>query len=290
LFSALFMTSPSHRLLRAGRFTLALDRPLIMGVLNVTPDSFSDGGRFLDAGRAAEHGARMAQEGADILDVGGESTRPGAEELSLQQEADRVLPVVEALRGLGVPISVDTRKPQLMHQALASGADMVNDIEALRAPGALEAVLGSACAVCLMHMQGDPRTMQQAPVYRDVVGEVAAFLSGRVAACEAAGIARERLVVDPGFGFGKTLDHNLDLLRNLRRIAADGVPVLAGLSRKSMLGRITGRDVGERLAGSVAAALLAVDRGAAIVRVHDVAATRDALLVRQAVINRDDEA
>jgi len=284
------MTSPSHRLLRAGRFTLALDRPLIMGVLNVTPDSFSDGGRFLDAGRAAEHGARMAQEGADILDIGGESTRPGAEELSLQQEADRILPVVEALRGLGVPISVDTRKPQLMHQALASGADMVNDIEALRAPGALEAVLGSACAVCLMHMQGDPRTMQQAPVYRDVVGEVAAFLSGRVAACEAAGIARERLVVDPGFGFGKTLDHNLDLLRNLRRIAADGVPVLAGLSRKSMLGRITGRDVGERLAGSVAAALLAVDRGAAIVRVHDVAATRDALLVRQAVINRDDEA
>jgi len=273
--------------LNAGRFTLALERPLIMGVLNVTPDSFSDGGQYLRTERAVEQGARLVRDGADILDIGGESTRPGAAALSLQEEADRVLPVVEALRGVGVPLSVDTRKSALMYRALAAGADMINDIEALRSPGALASVAGSACAVCLMHMQGDPRTMQQAPVYADVVGEVEAFLAERLAACERAGVERSRIVIDPGFGFGKTLRHNLELLRGLPRLAALGVPVLAGLSRKSMLGRITGREVGDRLAGSVAAALLAVDRGAAIVRVHDVAATRDALLVRQAVLNRD---
>jgi dihydropteroate synthase len=270
-----------------GRFALALERPLIMGVLNVTPDSFSDGGHYLGTERAVEQGARLVRDGADILDIGGESTRPGAAALSLQEEADRVLPVVEALRGVGVPLSVDTRKSALMHQALAAGADMINDIEALQSPGALACVAGSTCAVCLMHMQGDPRTMQQAPVYADVVGEVEAFLVERLAACERAGVERSRIVIDPGFGFGKTLRHNLDLLRGLPRLAALGVPVVAGLSRKSMLGRITGREVGDRLAGSVAAALLAVDRGAAIVRVHDVAATRDVLLVRQAVLNRD---
>ncbi len=275
------------RPLRAGRFSLSLERPLIMGVLNVTPDSFSDGGRFLQPDQAIARAQAMVQEGADILDVGGESTRPGAAELTVQEEADRVLPVVAALRELDVPISVDTRKPELMHQALAAGADMINDIRALRAPGALAAVAAARCAVCLMHMQGEPGTMQQAPVYDDVVAEVAAFLADRVAACEAAGIARERLVVDPGFGFGKTLAHNLELLRALPLLAAGGVPVLAGLSRKSMLGRITGRDAGGRLAASVAAAMLAVDRGAAIVRVHDVAATRDALRVRQAVLDRD---
>ncbi len=281
------MTSPSIRRLHAGRFTLPLDRPLVMGVLNVTPDSFSDGGRFLEAGAAIERGRAMVDEGADILDVGGESTRPGAARLSVQEEADRVLPVVEALCTLGVPISVDTRKPVLMHQALAAGADMINDIEALRGPGALAAVAQSAGALCLMHMRGDPGTMQLAPSYVDVVGEVEAFLLERIAACEAAGIARNRLTIDPGFGFGKTLAHNLALLRELPRLAAIGVPVLAGLSRKSLVGRITGRDVEDRLAGSVAAALLAVDRGASIVRVHDVAATRDALLVRQAILDRD---
>jgi len=277
----------ASRPLHAGRFSLALDRPLIMGVLNVTPDSFSDGGHFLRPQQAIARAQAMLQEGADILDVGGESTRPGAAELTVQEEADRVLPVVEALRGLDVPISVDTRKPALMHQALAAGADMINDIQALRAPGALAAVAAARCAVCLMHMQGEPGTMQQAPAYADVVAEVTDFLAGRVAACEAAGIARERLIVDPGFGFGKTQAHNLALLRALPLLAAGGVPVLTGLSRKSMLGRITGRDVGGRLVASVAAAMLAVDRGAAIVRVHDVAATRDALMVRQAVLDRD---
>jgi len=284
------MTPASVPRLRAGRFILSLDRPLIMGVVNVTPDSFSDGGRFLDAGRAVDHGRRLVDEGADILDVGGESTRPGAAALSVQEEADRVLPVIDALREAGVPISVDTRKPQLMHQALSAGADMINDIEALRAPGTLAAVAASDCAICLMHMLGEPGTMQQSPQYEDVVAQVRAFLAARVKACEAAGIERSRLTVDPGFGFGKTLRHNLDLLRGLPQLAADGVPVVAGLSRKSMVGRITGRGVGDRLAGSVAAALFAVERGAAIVRVHDVAATRDALLVRQAVLNEDYEA
>lgn len=284
------MADTSSPRLTAGRFTLLLDRPLIMGVLNITPDSFSDGGRFLHAATAIEHGRRLVEEGADILDIGGESTRPGAAELSLQEEADRVLPVLEALRALPVPISVDTRKPQLMHQALAAGADMINDIEALQRPGALGAVASANCALCLMHMKGNPGTMQVAPTYEDVTAEVKAFLVGRVEACIQAGIDRGRLAVDPGFGFGKTPQHNLALLRGLNQLGAIGVPIIAGLSRKSLLGRITGRDVRDRLAASVAAAMLAVDRGAAIVRVHDVAATRDALLVRQAVINRDYEA
>lgn len=269
--------------MRAGRFTLSLDRPLIMGVVNVTPDSFSDGGRFFNATRAIAHARQLIEEGADILDIGGESTRPGAAPVSEAEEADRVLPVLDALAGGSVPVSIDTRHPGLMRIALERGASMINDIEAMRAPGALDAVGDSDCAICLMHMQGDPRTMQAAPAYADVVQEVGDFLAERAAACEAAGIARARLVVDPGFGFGKTGLHNLQLLRRLPELSELCLPVLTGLSRKSLLGRITGRDVNDRLSASVAAAVLAVQRGASIVRVHDVAATRDALLVLRAV-------
>jgi dihydropteroate synthase len=254
-----------------------------MGVVNITPDSFSDGGLFLDPAAAIEHANRLAEEGADILDLGAESTRPGAAPVSVEAEAARVLPVLDAVRGLPMPISVDTRKPETMRLALSHGASMINDIDALQAPGAVDAVRGSDCGLCLMHKQGDPQTMQVAPAYTDVVREVKEFLAQRVAACAAAGIERERLAVDPGFGFGKSAEHNLELLRRLGELAQLGVPVLAGLSRKTTLGKITGRAAGDRLAASVASALLAVQRGAAIVRVHDVAATRDALLVWQAV-------
>jgi dihydropteroate synthase len=271
------------RHLLCGRFRLELTRPLIMGVINVTPDSFSDGGRFASTGRAVEHARALIAEGADILDVGGESTRPGAQPVALDEERRRVLPVLEALATCGVPISIDTRKPELMREAIAAGASMINDVTALAAPGALEMVAGSTVAVCFMHMQGEPQTMQENPSYTDVVREVREFLARRVEAAERSGIKRDRIVIDPGFGFGKTLDHNLRLLRNLREIAGVGVPVLVGLSRKSMLGKITGREVGERLSASVAAALIAVQNGAHIVRVHDVAATRDALAVWQAV-------
>jgi dihydropteroate synthase len=256
-----------------------------MGVVNVTPDSFSDGGRFFNPTRAIEHARQLIDEGADILDIGGESTRPGAAPVSEAEEADRVLPVLDAFAGGNVPVSIDTRHPELMRVALERGASMINDVEAMQATGALDAVRESGCAVCLMHMQGDPRTMQAAPAYVDVVAEVGEFLRARVAACEAAGIARERLVVDPGFGFGKSAQHNLQLLRRLPQLSQLCLPVLIGLSRKSLLGRITGRGVDGRLAGSVAAALLAVQRGADIVRVHDVAATRDALRVLRAVID-----
>jgi dihydropteroate synthase len=269
--------------LTCGRYTLPLRRPLIMGIVNVTPDSFSDGGRFLDPTAAIEHAAHLVEEGTDILDIGGESTRPGAERVSADEELARVLPVLRALRDLPVPVSVDTLKPEVMRAVLGEGASMINDVNALRAPGALEAVRGSSCGLCLMHMQGEPHTMQASPHYDDVVAEVRAFLAQRVAACEAAGIARERLVIDPGFGFGKSGRHNLALLRGLGALRDVGVPVLAGLSRKSTLGTITGRGSEDRLAASLAAALLAVERGAAIVRVHDVAATRDALLVLRAV-------
>jgi dihydropteroate synthase len=258
-----------------------------MGVVNVTPDSFSDGGRFFNPGRAIAHAKQLIEEGADIVDIGGESTRPGAAPVSEAEEADRVLPVLDALADGPVPVSVDTRRPELMRIALERGASMINDIQALAAPGALHAVGGSDCAICLMHMQGQPQTMQVAPQYGDVVQEVGYFLMQRVAACEAEGIARERLVIDPGFGFGKTYEHNLQLLRALPALAAHRVPVLAGLSRKALLGRITGRSAGERLAGSIALAMLAVERGAAIVRVHDVAGTRDALLVLQAVTKEE---
>jgi len=256
-----------------------------MGILNVTPDSFSDGGRFNTVDAALGHAVRMVAEGADILDVGGESTRPGAAAVSLQQEMDRVLPVIERLRAeLDVPISIDTSKPDLMRAAVDAGARMINDVAALRAPGAIAAAAAAGVPVCLMHMQGEPRTMQQAPQYRDVVADIIQYLGDRVAACEAGGIARERLLVDPGFGFGKTLEHNLALLRGLGELRSLGLPVLVGISRKSMLGAVTGRPVEERLAASVAAAVMAVERGARIVRVHDVAATVDALRLWQAVM------
>jgi dihydropteroate synthase len=269
--------------LRCGRFTLDLSRPLVMGVVNVTPDSFSDGGRYLSAQAAIDHARRLVEEGADLLDIGGESSRPGAEPVPVEEELRRVMPVLEAAVALGVPVSVDTMKPQVMRAAIGAGAAMVNDILALRAPGALEAVAGSDVAVCLMHMQGEPRTMQVNPTYGDVVREVRDFLAERMAAAEAAGIDRNRLVVDPGFGFGKDRSHNLALFRSLPTFATLGVPVLVGLSRKSVLGRLTGRGVDDRLAASLAAAVLAVERGAHIVRVHDVAATRDALAVLAAV-------
>jgi dihydropteroate synthase len=268
-------------MLRCGRFSLPLERPLIMGVLNVTPDSFSDGGKFLERGAALEHARRMLADGADLIDIGGESTRPGAATVSENEELERVKPLLEALQD--AVICVDTRRPRVMREALAAGASMINDVQALRAPGTLETVAASDCAICLMHMQGEPRTMQDNPRYDDVVAEVRAFLSGRVADCEQAGIARNRIAVDPGFGFGKTVAHNLALLRRLDEIAALGVPVLAGLSRKSTLGAVTGRAVTERVAASVAAALLAAQRGAKILRVHDVRETRDALALWEAV-------
>ena len=266
--------------LHCGRFELSLERPLVMGVVNVTPDSFSDGGRFLDAGAAIARAQKLLGDGADLLDVGGESTRPGAAPVCEDEEVRRILPVLEALRG--VPVSVDTRRTAVMQAALAAGASMINDIEALQAPGAMQAVANSDCGICLMHMQGEPGTMQAEPRYGDVVKEVKGFLAGRIAACEMAGIARNRIVADPGFGFGKTVAHNLALLKHLPELARLGVPVLAGWSRKSSLGRITGRDTGERLAGSLAAALLALLGGARILRVHDVKETRDAVLVFEA--------
>ncbi len=271
------------QVLRCGKFSLDLSRPLIMGVINVTPDSFSDGGHHFDTGRAVEHARRLIEEGADLLDIGGESTRPGAAPVDLAEERRRVLPVLKALTGGKVPVSVDTRKPELMREAIAAGADMVNDVGALAAPGALAAVAASPAAVCLMHMRGEPGTMQANPSYRDVVREVRDYLSGRVAEAERAGIPRDRIVADPGFGFGKNLEHNLALLRSFPELGALGVALLAGLSRKAMLGKITGREVGDRVHASVAAALIAAQHGAHIVRVHDVAATRDALAVWQAV-------
>ncbi|HSD40234.1 MAG TPA: dihydropteroate synthase [Burkholderiales bacterium] len=266
-------------ILRCGRFRLSLDRPLVMGVVNVTPDSFYDGGRHASNAAAIAHARRLAEEGADLLDIGGESSRPGSEAVSLDEELARVLPVLEGLCDLEIPISVDTTKPAVMRATIAAGAAMINDITALAAPGSIDAVAASDAAVCLMHMRGAPKTMQADPVYADVVAEVREFLGARVAACAAAGIARDRITIDPGFGFGKTVEHNFTLLRELGAIAALGFPVLAGWSRKSSLGRITGRASVERLASSLAAALIAVQHGAKIVRVHDVAATRDVLAI-----------
>jgi dihydropteroate synthase len=273
--------------LRCGRFALELNRPLIMGVVNVTPDSFSDGGRFLEADAATAHALELARQGADLLDIGGESTRPGARPVPAAQELERVLPVLNALRGLDLPLSVDTRKPEVMRAALAAGASMINDIEALQSVATLDAVAATGCAVCLVHKQGEPQSMQQAPCYADVVGEVREFLARRVAACEAHGISRSRIVIDPGFGFGKRSAHNLALLRNLPALATLGVPLLVGLSRKSTLGKITSQPVEQRIVASVTAAVLAVQRGAAIVRVHDVSATRDALRILGAVDGMD---
>ena len=271
--------------LQCGKFDLSLDRPLVMGIVNLTPDSFSGDGLATSSAQAIAHARAQIAAGADILDLGAESSRPGAIPTPLDEELSRLLPVMEALAGCGVPISVDTYKPAVMRAALAAGAAMINDIYALRMPGAVEALADTDCAVCLMHMQGEPLTMQQAPAYGDVVVEVRDFLAGRVAVLEAAGIARERIVLDPGFGFGKTLEHNLELLRHLPDTTVSGLPILAGLSRKSMLGGITGRSVEERLPASLAAAVIALAGGARILRVHDVAATRDALAVWSAVRN-----
>lgn len=268
--------------LAAGRFRFFLGRPLIMGVLNVTPDSFSDGGMSFDPRRALERAAELVDAGADILDIGGESTRPGAPPVGVREELHRILPVVESFAPR-VAVSVDTCKTEVMQAVLPLGVAMINDILAFQAPGALEAVAATDAAVCLMHMKGTPLTMQQEPHYEDVVREVADFLSRRARAAEAAGVTADRILVDPGFGFGKAREHNLSLLRHLSDICRLGWPVLAGLSRKSLLGQITGRGVDERIHASVAAALIAVSRGAAVVRVHDVAATRDALQVFQAV-------
>jgi dihydropteroate synthase len=254
-------------------------RPLVMGIVNVTPDSFSERGEFFDVARAIAHGLELRAEGADLVDVGGESTRPGAEPVTLAEELRRVIPVVEALAGEGVAVSVDTFKPEVMRAAIAAGCAVVNDVNAFRAPGAIEAVADAEVGVVAMHMQGTPRTMQQEPRYNDVVGEVAAFLRERARALEAAGIGHERIVLDPGFGFGKTLAHNQALFRALPALAALGYPVLAGVSRKKMLGDFTGRPVGSRTAASVAAALLAVQNGASLVRVHDVKETVDAIKV-----------
>ncbi len=270
-------------ILHCGSFRLDLSRPLVMGIVNVTPDSFSDGGQHLQRDAAVAYARQLLDEGADILDVGGESTRPGALSVGVHEELDRVIPVIEALRGCPVPISVDTFKPEVIRAALAAGASMVNDINALQGPGALAAVAESDAAVCLMHKKGEPQTMQRAPEYRDVVAEVRGFLQERAACAQTAGIAQERIVVDPGFGFGKTVEHNLALLRNLGSLSGLGVATLAGLSRKSVLGALTGQDVAHRQFASVAAALIAVQRGARMVRVHDVRATQDALKILNAV-------
>jgi dihydropteroate synthase len=271
-------------LLTCGAYSLDLTVPVVMGVLNVTPDSFSDGGLFLRPENAIRQARRMAAEGAGIIDVGGESTRPGADAVEVEEELDRVIPVIEALvAGIDLPVSVDTSKPEVMKAAIAAGASMINDVMALQESGAVEAVAGSGVAICLMHMQGRPRTMQAAPDYEDVVQDVHDFLSERVRACELDGIDRSRLVIDPGFGFGKSLEHNLALLAALAEFCGEGLPVLVGLSRKSLIGQLTGRPAGERLAGSVALAALAVHQGAALVRAHDVAATVDAVRIAVAV-------
>lgn len=266
-----------------GRYQLALDRPLVMGIVNVTPDSFSDGGRYFDAERAIEHARQLLDEGADILDIGGESSRPGAQPVSVEDELSRVLPVIEALADAGVPLSIDTVKPAVMSRAVAAGASIVNDIAALQVPGALEAVATSNTGVVLMHMQGTPQTMQTEPHYTDVVAEVKEFLAVRIATARRAGIALERIAVDPGFGFGKLLVHNLTLLRDLDQLIELTCPLLIGLSKKSMFKGMGNLPAAERKAASIAGALLAVQSGAAIVRVHDVAATREALAVWTAV-------
>jgi len=259
---------------------LDLSQPRIMGILNVTPDSFSDGGRFNRLDDALRRAETLVEQGADMLDIGGESTRPGAQPVTEQEEIDRVAPVIEAVAARSeVPISIDTSKPGVMRAAVAAGACLINDVNALRADGALGAAAGAGVPVCLMHMQGEPRSMQKSPRYADVVAEVRDFLLARAQACMAAGIARDDIWIDPGFGFGKTLQHNLDLLRHLPTLVETGFPVLIGISRKSMLGALTGRDVDRRLAGSLAAALLALQRGALILRVHDVPETLDVLKI-----------
>ncbi len=273
--------------LQCGRYRLVIDgpsfHPLVMGVLNVTPDSFSDGGRFASLDAAITQAEQMIESGVDIIDIGGESTRPGAPPVSAEEELRRVMPVIYALRDAGKPLSIDTRRPEVMREAVEAGVDMINDINGFRAEGSLSLVRDSDCALCIMHMQGEPQTMQQDPHYNDVFAEVSRFLAQRCEEAVACGISRQRLCVDPGFGFGKTLEHNLALLGRLGQMqSALRVPLLAGLSRKSMIGTLTGKPAPERVAGSVAAALFAVQQGARIVRVHDVAETVDALRVWQA--------
>lgn len=269
--------------MNCGRFVFPLDRSIIMGVINVTPDSFSDGGQYFDVKRAIDHGFQMVDQGAAMIDIGGESTRPGASDPGVQAELDRILPVLEGLKSAGAALSVDTRKPQVMQAVLAAGADMINDVNGFRDPAAVDAVSAHpACGVCVMHMQGTPETMQADPRYAEVVAEVSDWLSDRVRALIAAGVSRSRIVIDPGIGFGKTLDHNLSLIASVARLAAQA-PVLIGVSRKSMLGALTGRPVDQRLPASLAAMLAAVARGARVIRVHDVAQTRDALTVWEAI-------
>ncbi|MGD8907715.1 MAG: dihydropteroate synthase [Chromatiales bacterium] len=260
-----------------------------MGILNLTPDSFSDGGRFLARDAALRHAQRMVEEGAALVDIGGESTRPGAQPVSVEQELERVVPVIEALAGeISVPISVDTLKPAVMREAVAAGAGFINDVMALQAPSAVETAAELKVPVCLMHMRGEPRTMQQGPHYEDVVAEVRAFLAERVAVCEAGGIRRDRLLIDPGFGFGKTLSHNLSLLKHLQGLESLGLPLLVGISRKSMIGTLLGRvPVDQRVHGSVAAAVVAVIQGASIIRAHDVGPTVEAVKVASAVRSAD---
>jgi dihydropteroate synthase len=265
-----------------GRFALDLSAPRIMAIINLTDDSFSGDGLRGDVTAALRRAETALEDGADLLDIGAESTRPGCAPVTEAQEIERIVAAVEALSDLGAPLSIDTMKPAVMRAALLAGADMVNDINGFSASGAVDAVAGSRCGLCVMHMQGEPRTMQHRPSYDDVVTEVADCLSGQVKALTAAGVARERIVLDPGFGFGKNVDHNYSMLKHLARFAVDGLPVLAGLSRKSMLGIITGKTVGERLIASVTGAALAVEHGARIVRVHDVAATREALQIWRA--------
>lgn len=266
-----------------GRRRTECGRPAVMGIINVTPDSFSDGGLFFDAERAVEHGVDMAAQGADILDIGGESTRPGASKVGVDEEIERVVPVIAGLRErVSIPLSIDTSNPEVMEAAVAAGAAMINDVRALCRPNALEKAAECGVQVCLMHMQGEPSTMQRDPRYHDVVREVRDFLAGRVDAALRAGIPRERILIDPGFGFGKNLDHNLTLLRNLDKLADVGVPILVGLSRKSMIVRILGDEPKSRVPASIALALAACSRGAAIVRVHDVPETVQAMRVWQA--------
>jgi dihydropteroate synthase len=271
-------------ILRCGPYTLDLATPVVMGVLNITPDSFSDGGRFADAAAALDHALRMVEEGAALIDIGGESTRPGAQAVDAEEEIRRVVPVIEALAArTRIPISIDTSKPAVMTAAVRAGATLINDVRALRQAGALEAAADSGAAICLMHMQGEPRTMQADPRYGDLVAEVRDFLRERAEACRAAGVAKDRLVIDPGIGFGKRCEHNLALLARLPALVALGWPVLVGVSRKSMLGALLGRAVDERVAGGVAMATAAVLSGASIVRTHDVAPTVDAIKVAEAL-------
>ncbi len=269
---------------KCGRFRFSLDWPLLMGIVNATPDSFYDGGRYRTADLAVAHARRLVDEGAQIVDIGGESTRPGAQPLSEEEELQRVMPVLEALHDLDVPISIDTRRSRVMREALAAGASMINDVEALETPDSIRSVVDSDCAICLMHKKGSPESMQQDPSYQDVVAEVKAYLAARVGVVRRAGIEPARIVIDVGFGFGKSAMHNIRLLRRLGEFASLGVPVLAGISRKATLGQITGRPADERMPASIAAALLAAQHGAKILRVHDVAATRDALMVWRTLV------